>query len=83
MKAARRKGCRPFRPHSWFGKRRPRGAENANGGKAATPNTRETQAKKPPHQVRGRRWYKLLAVAGLLALTVMAMPATALADDPG
>ena len=74
VKAARRKGCRPFRPHSWFGKRRPRGAENANGGKAATPNTRETQAKKP--------WYKLLAVAGLLALTVMVMPAAVLADDP-
>ena len=73
-KAARNKGRAPFRPHSWFGKRRPRGVENANGGKAATSNTRETQAKKP--------WYKLLAVAGLLALTVMVIPATALADDP-
>ena len=82
VKAARRKGCRPFRPHSWFGKRRPRGAENANGGKAATPKDLETQAKKPPHQVRGRRWYKLLAVAGLLALTLIAIPGTALADDP-
>ena len=74
VKAARRKGCRPFRPHSWFGKRRPRGEESANGGRAATPNTRETQGKKP--------WYKLLAVAGLLALTLMAIPGTALADDP-
>ena len=64
----------PFRPHSWFGKRRPRGAERANGGKAATPNVRETQSKKP--------WYKLLAVAGLLALTVLVLPPTALADDP-
>ena len=82
VKAARRKGCPPFRPHSWFGKRRPRGAENANGSNAATLKDRGTQAKKPPHQVRGRRWYKLLAVAGLLALTVMVMPATALADDP-
>ena len=74
VKAARRKDCRPFRPHSWFGKRRPRGEESANGSRAATPNTRETEGKKP--------WYKLLAVAGLLALTVMVMPATALADDP-
>ena len=82
VKAARRKGCRPFRPHSWFGKRRPRGAERSNGGRAATSNNRETQGKKPPHQVRGRRWYKLLAMAGLLALTVMVIPATALADDP-
>ena len=73
-KAARNKGRTPFRPHSWFGKRRPRGAERANGGKAATPNVRETQSKKP--------WYKLLAVAGLLVLTLLAIPGTALADDP-
>jgi len=81
-KAARRQGRRPFRPHSWFGKRRPRGSEHANGGKAATPNNRETQPRKPPHQVRGRPWYKLLAVTGLLALTLLALPGTALADDP-
>ena len=78
-RAARSKGRVPFRPHSWFGKRRPRGAERANGGKS---NIRETQGRKPPHQVRGRPWYKLLAVAGLLALTLVALPGTALADDP-
>ena len=82
IKAARNKSSAPFRPHSWFGKRRPRGAESANGGKTATSNVRETQAKRPPHQVRGRPWYKLLAVAGLLALTLVAIPGTALADDP-
>ncbi len=74
VRAAKRKGCPPFRPHSWFGKRRPRGAENANGGNGAMPNNRETQGRKP--------WYKLLAVAGLLALALVAIPGTALADDP-
>ena len=73
-KAACRKGRPPFRPHSWFGKRRPRGEEGANGGNAAKPNLRETQGKKP--------WYKLLAVAGMLSLTLLALPGTALADDP-
>ena len=74
VRAAKRRGRPPFRPHSWFGKRRPRGTENANGGNAAKPNIRETHSKKP--------WYKLLAVAGLLVLTVIAVPGSALADDP-
>ena len=69
VKAARKKGRHPFRPHSWFGKRR-----GPRDGNAAKPSIRETQGKKP--------WYRLLAVAGLLALTVMVLPATALADDP-
>ena len=69
VKAARKKGRPPFRPHSWFGKRR-----QARDGNDAKPNIRETQGKKP--------WYKLLAVAGLLVLTVMVLPASALADDP-
>ncbi len=74
VKAARRKGRPPFRPHSWFGKRRPRGEERANGGNAAKPNIRETRGRKP--------WYRLLAVAALLVLTVIAVPGSALADDP-
>ena len=69
VKVARKKGRPPFRPHSWFGKRRQPRDRNA-----AKANIRETQAKKP--------WYKLLAVAGVLALAVLAIPATALADDP-
>ncbi len=73
-RAARNRGRAPFRPHSWFGKRRPRGEEKANGGNAAKPNIRENQGRKP--------WYKLLAVAGLLALTLVAIPGTALAGDP-
>ena len=73
-RAARNKGRAPFRPHSWFGKRRSRGVESANGDKAARPNIREAQGRKP--------WYKLLAVAGLLALALVTLPGTALADDP-
>ena len=80
VKAARRKGRAPFRPHSWFGKRRrPKDGDGGNGSKATT---QETGGKKPPHQVRGRLWRTFLAVAGLLVLAVVALPATALADDP-
>ncbi len=68
-RAARNKGRAPFRPHSWFGKRR--GPRNGN---AAKPNIRETQESKS--------WCKLLAVASLLVLTVIAIPGSALADDP-
>ena len=64
-----RKHRRTFRPHGWFGKRRRPG-----NGNAAQPNTRESNHRKP--------WYRLLAVAGLLALTVLALPAAVLADDP-
>ncbi len=68
-KAARNRGRAPFRPHSWFGKRR--GPRNGN---AAKPDIRETRGGKP--------WYRLLAAAGLLALTVVAVPGPALAGDP-
>ncbi len=69
VKAARKKGQRPFRPHGWFGKRR-----HARDGDKAKQNIRETHGRKP--------WYKLLALAGLLALTLVTIPGTALADDP-
>ena len=68
VKAAKRKGRRPFRPHGWLRKRR------QPGDAAAKPNTRETNGRKP--------WYKLLAVTGALALTLVALPSSALADDP-
>ena len=64
-----RKHRRPFRPHGWFGKRRRPGSGNA-----AKPNQRESNQRRP--------WHRLLAVAGLLALTVLAVPAAVLADDP-
>ena len=70
VKAARKKGRAPFRPHSWFGKRRnrDRGANHSNsqaeGGKG----------KKP--------WRPLLAVAALGLLALVLLPTTALADDP-
>ena len=72
VKAARKKGRPPFRPHSWFGKRRPKGPENANGGKP------------PKHKTNGRKpWSRFLPIAaGLLALALVTLPSTALADDP-
>ena len=80
VKAARKKGRAPFRPHSWFGKRKPKGAESANGGK---PAKQDAQGRKPPHQVRGRLWSRFLPVAaGLLALALVALPSNALAGDP-
>ena len=70
VKAARKKGRPPFRPHSWFGKRRDRNAD------ANRPKTeRETGKGKKP-------WRPLLAVAVLGLLALVLLPTTALADDP-
>ncbi|MYC38052.1 MAG: hypothetical protein F4X66_14225 [Chloroflexi bacterium] len=74
VKAARRQGRRPFRPHSWFGKgRRSRDAD------ANRPRTeRETGKSRKP-------WNRFLAVAGVGALAVLVLvllPNIALADDP-
>ena len=71
VKAARKKARPPFRPHSWFGKRRPGGSQGA---KANRPAVNEAREKKP--------WYKLLAVAAVLAVAVAVIPATALAVIP-
>ena len=70
VNAARKKGRAPFRPHSWFGKRRNRDAG------ANPPNTQAEggRGKKP--------WNRFLAVAALGLLAVVLLPATALADDP-
>ena len=72
VKAARKKGRPPFRPHSWFGKRRNRNGPNGPNG--PNPSQHESQGKKP--------WNRLPAVAALGLLAVVLLPATALADDP-
>ena len=69
VKAARRRGRPPFRAHVWFGKRRSGG----DGDKGKTPRTRES---------RGRRPRRLPMALAAFALTVLAIPAVALADGP-
>ncbi len=79
VRAAKRQGRRPFRPHSWFGKRRDR---NDGGNRPQTQTEDRKGGRKPPHQARGRLRGRFLAVAGLLVLTIVALPSSALADDP-
>ncbi len=67
----RRRNRRTFRPQRWFGERRP-GNNQGTGNKR--PGVNGSRERKP--------WYRLLAVAGLLALTVLALPAAVLADGP-
>ena len=68
VKAARKKGRPPFRPHGWFGKRCNRNAGPDN------PKTQETKPRKP--------WRPFLAVAALGLLAVVLLPGSVLADDP-
>ena len=70
VRAARKKARPPFRPHSWFGKRR---RPKDGGNQQFKPE--ETKHKKP--------WNRFLAVAalGLLAVVVL-LPGAVLADDP-
>ena len=70
VRAARRKGRAPFRPHSWFGKRRNRGG----GTNPPHPQTEDGRGKKP--------WNRFLAVAVLGLLVVVLLPSAVLADDP-
>ena len=77
VKAARRQGRRPFRPHSWFGKgRRRRDA----GDQQFRPQ--ESKQEKPPSPARGRLWGRFLSFAALGLLAMVLLPGSALADDP-
>ena len=77
VKAARRQGRRPFRPHRWFGKGRRR---KDAGNQQFRPQ--ESKQEKPPRQARGRLWGRFLAMAALGLLAVVLLPGSALADDP-
>ncbi len=69
VKAARRNGRRPFRPHSWFGKGRRR-KDPGN----QQPRPQESNHRKP--------WGRFLAVAALGLLAAVMLPGSVLADDP-
>ena len=73
----RRDGRTPFRPHGWFGKRREtRTGESVNGRRASSHDGK----KKPRRRGRGR-FLSALAGASVLALLVVAVPGTAVADE--
>ncbi len=69
VNAARKMGRAPFRPHSWFGKRR-------------RPKDGNNQQFKPEETKHKKPWNRFLAVAALGLLAVVLLPSTALADDP-
>ena len=69
VKAARKKGRPPFRPHSWFGKRR-------------RPKDGNNQQFKPEETKHKKPWNRFLAVAALGLLAVVLLPGAVLADDP-
>ena len=69
IKAARKKGRPPFRPHSWFGKRR-------------RPKDGGNQQLKPEEAKHKKPWGRFLAVAALGLLAVVVLPSAVLADDP-
>ena len=77
VKAARKKGRPPFRPHGWLGKGRRR---KDTGNRQFRPQ--ESREEKPPRQGRGRPWGRFLAMAALSLLAVVLLPGSALADDP-
>ena len=77
VKAARQKGRRPFRPHSWFGKGR---RHKDAGNRQLRPQ--ESQQEKAPRQGRVRLWSRFLPVAALGLLVLVLLPGSALADDP-
>ena len=77
VRAARKKGRPPFRPHSWFGK----GRRRKDAGNQQT-RPQESKQEKPPRQSRGRLLGRFLAVAAVASLALVLLPGSALADDP-
>ena len=69
VRAARRKERQPFRPHSWFGKRR-------------RPKDGNNQQFKPEETKHKRPWGRFMSVAALGLLAVVLLPSAVLADDP-
>ena len=69
VKAARRHGRRPFRPHSWFGK----GRRRKDAG---------DQQFRPQESRRRKPWGRFLAVGALGLMALVLLPGSALADDP-
>ena len=69
VNAARKKGRPPFRPHSWFGKRR-------------RPKDGGNQQLKPEEAKHKKPWSRFLAVAAVGLLVVVLLPSAVLADDP-
>ena len=68
----RRNGRMPFRPHRWFRKNRRQPSEDANNGRDSTDNKK-----------RGRKFPRLwaAAIAAALAVGMVVLPHTALADE--
>ena len=69
VKAARRKGRPPFRPHSWFGK----GRRHRNRG---------SQQSKPQESQHKKHWNRFLAAAALGLLVLFLLPSSLMADGP-
>ena len=76
----RRDGRTPFRPHGWFGKRRePRAKNNnVNGRQAAGRDGKEKR--RNGQRRKGGRFLSALLGASALALLLVAVPGTAVAD---
>ena len=76
----RRDGRTPFRPHGWFGKRRePRAKNNNVNGRQAAGRDGKEKRRNGRRRERGRFLSALLG-ASALALLVVAVPGTAIAD---
>ena len=80
----RRDGRTPFRPHGWFGKRhRDNGTRADNGNGHQTAGQEWKKKRRNGRRREGGRFLTALLGALALALLVVAVPATAIADGHG